>query len=76
MAHFYGSIRGKAKTQGTRCGTKNGGMSAHIRGWRIGARVELRHVDGKDVVQVFATNGSASTGDDELLATLVEKEAK
>ena len=58
MAHFYGSIKGCAKTEGTRRGTKKTGLSAHVRGWDVGVRVELAHVAGVDVVTVFRTGGS------------------
>lgn len=57
MAHFYASIEG-SRGMATRAGTKNSGMIGHIRGWDIGARVELSHVDGRDVVRVYRTGGS------------------
>lgn len=68
MAHFYGSVRGQARTMATRRGSKVGGMSAHIRGWDIGARVELIHLGGKDVVRVYKTSGSNAKGSDELVS--------
>lgn len=64
MAHFYGSMTGQAKTTATRRGSVNSGMDAHIRGWFIGVRVCLRHVDGKDVVTVYRTTGSTPNGHD------------
>jgi len=58
MAHFYGSIKGQAKTQATRRGSEKGGMDAHIRGWDVGCRVQAECVDGKDTFTVYRTNGS------------------
>ena len=57
MAHFYASIEG-SRGEATRAGTKQSGMTGHIRGWDIGARVELSHVDGRDIVRVYRTGGS------------------
>ena len=68
MAHFYGSINGRGGSQTTRTGTKGTGLIAHIRGWDIGARVELSHVDGRDVVRVYRTSGSNGGGSDQLIA--------
>ena len=63
MAHYYMSAKGNRKER-TCCGTKGSGISAHVRGWNIGARVEISHVDGKDVVRVIRTGGSnGGTGD-------------
>ena len=58
MAHFYGTMKG-ARGATSRTGTKNSGMTAHIRGWGVGAEVTV-HVDsmGKDVVTVYRTGGS------------------
>ena len=58
MAQFYGSINGQAKTQATRRGSKNSGMSAHIRGWNVGVYVVCSHVGGKDIIRVYKTGGS------------------
>lgn len=59
MSHFYDSIQGN-RGEATRCGTKDSGMTAHIRGWNIGVAVSL-YVDskGRDVVQVYRTTGSS-----------------
>lgn len=66
MAHFYGSMKGDRR-EVTRCGTKNSGHQAHIRGWNVGARVELDHVEGQDRVRIYKTGGSNSP-DGELIA--------
>ena len=57
MAHFYASISGAAG-EATRLGHKNSGITGHIRGWNVGARVDVTHEDGRDVVRVFKTGGS------------------
>ncbi len=80
MSQFYGDMTGNRGTV-TRGGSKASGMTAHIRGWDVGVRVRLSHVDGVDVVRVYRTKGSRGTGpwgtDDTLLAEFSEaKEAK
>lgn len=67
MAQFYGDVTGN-RGHATRMGTKGSGMYAHIRGWRVGARVVLTHVDGVDMVTVYRTGGSNGVDGDTLLA--------
>jgi len=67
MAHFYASMQG-SRGEATRVGTKSSGLTAHVRGWDIGARVELSHEDGRDVVRVYRTGGSNNGGRSELVA--------
>lgn len=59
MAHFYASIKGN-RGETTRMGSKDSGISGHIRGWDTGVRVDIRHSakDGKDHVLVYRTAGS------------------
>lgn len=59
MSRFYASIQG-ARGEATRQGHANTGITGHIRGWNIGARVDMS-VDeaGNDVVRVFKTGGSS-----------------
>jgi hypothetical protein len=57
MSHFYASMKG-ARGQATRCGSKQSGIFAHIRGWNFGVRVELVHVGGKDAVRLYQTSGT------------------
>lgn len=72
MSHFYGQMKGN-RSEVTRQGTKDSGMVAHLRGWGIGARVELIvNADGLDEVRVYSTAGSDGNGEDKLLATLTE----
>lgn len=71
MSHFYGSMQG-GRGRATRCGTKSSGMTAHIRGWDIGVRVEITHenVCGHmcDMIRVYKTDGSNGHGQDVLIA--------
>ncbi len=57
MAHFYGDLQG-SRGEATRCGTKQSGITGHVRGWNIGARVSVHHEDGIDYVTVYRTGGS------------------
>lgn len=57
MAQFYASIQG-SRGEATRMGTKGSGITGHIRGWDVGARVQVSHVNGQDVVRVYRTGGS------------------
>lgn len=57
MAHFYADIQG-SRGEATRCGTQGSGISGHIRGWSVGAKVEVSFEDGVDVVRVYRTDGS------------------
>lgn len=73
MAHFYGEVKGQAKTPATRRGSKNSGLEAHLRGWEIGVRVVLEYREGVgDVINVYRTSGSNGGGSDVLIATLNE----
>jgi hypothetical protein len=42
MAHFYGDMQG-SRGQATRCGTKQSGIHAHIRGWHTGVQTVVWH---------------------------------
>ena len=71
MAQFYAHIQGN-RGEATRMGTKDSGISGHIRGWTIGARVIMSHKDGKDTCTVYRTGGSDGAGGDELIAEFTE----
>lgn len=71
MAHFYGSMNG-GRGETTRTGHKTTGMSAHLRGWNIGTRVQVVHRNGADVVEVYATTGSNAGHRDALLLFIHE----
>lgn len=57
MAQFYASIQGN-RSEATRMGTKDSGMRGHIRGWNIGAEVEMSHTSEGDFCRIYATGGS------------------
>ena len=63
MSHFYGDIQGNrgASTKGA---SKASGISGHIRGWNVGARVRVHYDErtGLDTVTVYATSGSSGGG--------------
>lgn len=63
MAHFYAEIQGNRGTV-TRMGTKSSGLTCHIRGWDIGARVDMdvNPETGEDRVTVYRTAGSKYSG--------------
>lgn len=67
MAQFYASIQGN-RGMATRMGTKNSGLSGHVRGWNVGARVEMVHIDGQDVCRIYKTKGSTGRWSDELIS--------
>ena len=69
MARFYAEIRGN-RGSATRMGTASSGISGHIRGWRVGARVECTADRDHDIVRVYATGGSLPRRSDRLIATL------
>ena len=58
MARFYADIQGN-RGEATRMGTKNSGISGHIRGWSIGVRTDIQYDEetGKDMVRVYRTGG-------------------
>ena len=60
MSRFYASIQGN-RGEATRQGTKNSGMTGHIRGWNIGVKaVCYVNEEGKDTIKVYLTGGSTS----------------
>ena len=67
MAQFYASIQGN-RGEVTRAGSKASGLQGHIRGWNIGVRVDVLHIDGQDVCRVYKTPGSLGRGTDTLIS--------
>lgn len=71
MSRFYGDLTGQAKTTATRRGSATSGVSAHVRGWPLGIKVEAYAVnDGLDGFQVYVTAGSNGSHADLWLATV------
>jgi hypothetical protein len=60
MSHFYGSMRGSAAHEATRCGTRKSSIASHTRGWESGVEVFgwYNEATGMDVFEVYATEGS------------------
>ena len=60
MAPFYGTLRGKTGIRVTRCGSADGGVFAHVRGWRRGleARAYGGGINASETVAVTLTGGS------------------
>ena len=77
MAHFYAQVFGRAKTHAGRVGTKKTGVRGHVRGWDIGAFVEMRHVEegARDQVEVHIVRGS-NDGLDALVGAFVASRSK
>jgi hypothetical protein len=80
MAHFYADVKGGRKEK-TATGTINSGLTAHIRGWDVGVRIECTHesvtVKGKkkeiDICKIYRTGGSNSPASGTLLAVAQSK---
>lgn len=70
MSRFYGDLRGQAKTQATRRGSRKSGLDAHIRGWNIGVKIRCFDQDGSDVITVHLTGGSNSPSSSHCLAEI------
>lgn len=59
MSRFYATVNGQSKTTATKCGNKQSGMYAHIRGWNIGATIDLMvDSDNEDILCIEITGGS------------------
>lgn len=67
MSQFYGEIRGN-RGGASRMGSKDSGLWGHLRGWNVGVEVSVRNVKGVDMVTVYRTGGSNSSGRRELIA--------
>jgi len=59
MAHFYGDLQG-SRGQATRLGTKQSGITGHLRGWNVGAKVDVSYNEStqEDEVRICLTSGS------------------
>lgn len=75
MSHFYGSMEGNRGTV-TRCGTKNSGVRAHIRGWDSGVSAWMaaeRESDGEStdycLIQITSGSNGRTKGASPLIVT-------
>jgi len=71
MAQFYGEMQG-TRGEVSRCGSKNIGLVAHVRGWDVGAKIYMSHDNGKDVCEVYSTCGSHKPQVQRLIVRLYE----
>jgi hypothetical protein len=69
MAHFYGRLRGKAKTEATRCGGKAKGLQADVAGWDIGVHIDATHdpYSGSDLLTIYVNEGSNAPNTNRLI---------
>lgn len=68
MAHFRGTIEGD-RGEVSRLGTKKSGLIATVNGWTTGVTVTIHYNEetGEDVVYIYRTDGSNSTGSRQFL---------
>jgi len=63
MAHFYGTVDGKARTTASRLGSKNSGLMVTCNGWESGVRVEANYHENDDMDEfIVASNGGSGMG--------------
>ena len=76
MARFYANIK-RNRGGASRMGTKGSGMYGHIRGWELGAVVEMSYNKEKDrdEMEVFITGGSLDSGNKKWLGTYTRDES-
>jgi hypothetical protein len=74
MAHFYATISGN-RSERTCMGTKNSGLTGHLRGWDVGVLVNIVHneEEGVDIVRLYKTGGSNDPSPKELVAEYREE---
>lgn len=53
MAHFYGAVTGKARTEATRLGSKASGLRAVAASWEGSVVTRLYERDGIDWAEVY-----------------------
>ena len=71
---FWGTLENRGKTLG-RGGTKKTGLTAHIRGWDFGIRVELSaNGTDKDQARIYLTGGSKQPKNKVMLGTYTDQD--
>ena len=74
MAQFYADIQG-SRGEATRLGNKKSGLSGHIRGWDVGARVTMRYNELKDEDEItIELTGGSSGGRSVNLGTFTHRD--
>ncbi len=61
MAKFYGTVTGNRGTV-SRTGSKDSGITSHVRGWDIGAESAVRSTSQGDTVDIAVSCGSNGKG--------------
>ena len=61
MATFYGMVRGN-RSEATRCGTADSGISASVQSYRGSVSMWLRYLDDEPTVDVYISDGSSAFG--------------
>ena len=56
MSKLYASLDADNRKTTTQCGSRN--MTAHVRGWNKGIKVEVEVVGLKEIYKVYETRGS------------------
>jgi hypothetical protein len=72
MSHFYGTVDGKRqKSEATRRGFKDSGLTTFAAGWSGAVRVDIRHDSetGKDIFEVSLVPWRNSGGRERVIAT-------
>ena len=67
MSHFYGTLSGQARTQATRRGSKNSGITTYTAGWNGAIRCSTYVKDEVDYVRVELTSWMNSGGHGQLI---------
>ena len=74
MSRFYAEIQGDRKER-TCLGNKNSGVTGHIRGWKVGARVTMRYNELKDEDEItIELTGGSSGGRSVNLGTFTHRD--
>jgi len=69
MSRFYAEIQGN-RGEATRQGSEKSGISGHIRGWHLGAKVNCLARNNEDICCVYATGGSNGSRSSQHIATI------
>ena len=74
MSHFYGDLQGN-RGEATRCGSRDSGISSHVRGWNVGVSAHVYvNSKGEDECSVRLTSGSNGYKSGKCLGTFTAKD--
>ena len=74
MAHFRGTVKG-GRGEASRLGHKTTGLTTTCNSWNLGIKVDVMHVNGQDIFEVYKTGGSRKASNPELIATITNDES-